>query len=207
MQPWTPSHTATIDRAQLRPRRWWYMVAGLIAVLGTLVGAGGFALGLFTAVGEGHLGRTFGAGQPVSVRLQTDPLPAIFVREARNLSTFSTRCAVRTDAGRRVPIHEPSYSFTIDRYGAEWRLIYVVNPRQSGGYTITCGGDGSERFAVGSNPDMRRFFGGLFGALFAVFIIPSIGIFIGVIIAIVVAVRRADARRRLTVPTHPYPFR
>jgi hypothetical protein len=194
-----------IDPRDLKPGRGWFVVAGVIALVFILVGIGGFAWGLVTALGEVKLGKRFGAGEAVTVRMLPNPATGIFARQEPTGGRTDADCTVTSASGQTVPLSAPNATFTSTINGVTWQEIYVVDVTAAGDYRVTCASAETPEFATGKDPELGTFFGGLAGGLGALFVLPFIGMVIAAIIAIVTGVRRGNHRRRLLAERYGYP--
>src|SRR5512139_2560733 len=93
-QPYPPSYqqpypAASIDPAELRPRRVWYVVAGLLALVLIGSGIGAFVVGIVTAAGSGDISRRFGAGETVTVALSPEPRRALYARIPQQMGSYT----------------------------------------------------------------------------------------------------------------------
>lgn len=214
-QPYPPANQPpfpppAIDPSELRPRRVWYAVAAVIAIV--LVGAGiaVFIGGLVAASGTGSIDRRFGSGETVTVRLDAQPNSAIYARVGSGgtdgsdpVPTPLAQCTVVGPSGQETSLDVPSGTFTITRNGTSWRQIYEVAATESGDHRISCRSSDTNAFAVGEVPDAGKLFGGIAGGLIGLFVLPFTGVLIGVIISVVVAVRRSGYRRRMLAQRYP----
>ncbi|TQS40997.1 hypothetical protein [Cryptosporangium phraense] len=171
-----------VDSRQLRPRRVWYVVAVLIAVLFTAVGVGAFALGVVSAVKSiPDFTRTAQSGE---IDLQPG-VYGIFVPEGS-----STSCSY----GDGITATTPGGTFTFTRDGSSWTWASTITVEKAGTYSIKCD---AGRYALGGKPELGMFAGSVAGGIAALAGLPCLGITIGGIIALVVGLRRSSHKKRL----------
>ncbi|MFI5959828.1 hypothetical protein [Cryptosporangium sp. NPDC051539] len=176
-----------VDTRRLRPRRSWYAVAVLIAVLFTAAGIGAFVFGIVSATKSiPDFTRTVQSGQ---VDLQPG-VYGIFVPEGS-----STACTY--DEG--VTATTPGGQITFSRNGGSWTWVSTITVDTAGNYAINCD---AGQYALGGKPELGTFAGGIAGGVAALAGLPCLGITIGGIIALVVGLRRSSHKRRLQ--TRPY---
>lgn len=214
-QPYPPANQPpfpppAIDPSELRPRRAWYVVAAVIAVVLVSAGIAVFVVGLVTATGTGSIERRFGAGETVTVRLDAQPSSAIYAQVPSEgadgsgpVSTPLAQCTVVGPSGQETSLDVPTGTFTITRGGISWRQIYEVAATESGDHRISCRSSDTEAFAVGEVPDAGKLVGGIAGGLIGLFALPLTGILVGVVISAVVAVRRGSCRRKILAQRYP----
>lgn len=193
-----PPVARRIDPAILRPRRRWFVVAGVVAFVGIVVGGVIFAVVLLSVLNEAKPVATFGSGQTVTVSLVASPRPAIYVSDPGSLSG---RCTVTSSSGQQVPITQLLNVETLVFGGQRWQVGYHIDVPGPGEYRVTCTGPAA-RYGVGTPPSTAR----LIGAILALVLIPGVSIVIAVIITVVVLVRRGRNRRRLLAETGPPPY-
>jgi hypothetical protein len=180
-----------IDPRQLRPRRRWYGIAVLVAVLFTAGGVGAFTLGLVSAV-KSIPQFTYalqGAASDATVELNAGTY-GVYVPEAA-----PTTCTY----GDGVRSSEPSATLTFTRNGQSWVWVSNITVDARAKYQVSCD---SGTFAIGEKPEVGQFAGGLAGGILALAGLPCIGITIGGIIALVTGLRRSSHKKRLlSTPT------
>jgi hypothetical protein len=194
-----------IDPRDLRPGRGWFVAAGVIALVFILIGAGGFAWGLVTAMGEVKMGQRFDAGETVTVRMLPDPKTAVFARAGASGLRPDAECTVTSAGGQTVPVTAPSGTFTSTINGVTWHEIYVVEVTDPGDYRVTCESTQTSGFATGKAPELGKFVGGIAGGIAALFVLSFVGMAIGAIIAIVTGVKRGNHRKRLLAERYGRP--
>lgn len=214
----TQSGRPEVDPRQVRPRRAWYAVAGVIAAVGVLAGV---VLIVLAVKGFGSLTGAFPeptaefeGSEPAPVQLTAAKQWALFV-DAPGLPsgspsvsdppTVSARCTGRALDGGTVDLTQPSYSYSSSASGGRtWYLLYEVHVSQDGRYEFTCTSDdpgtGSGRYAVGEAPDVGGFVANLLGGFVGTFGgigCPCTAILVATVIIVITSVRRNAYRRRL----------
>jgi hypothetical protein len=200
-----------VSGRELRPRRFWYVVAGVIALGGILLGIGLFILGLVTAVRSvPDLGTQFTAGEAKTVTMTAGDKKVIFADSA----AVNPTCTGSAPNGGNIDLSTLSYSFTVTKGDREWRGIYEDKTDKDGAYQITCGAPSDSspatEYAIGDAPKFGGFLGGILGGLAALFGLPCFGIVVAAVIALVTALRRNSYKRRLlqergALPGYPPP--
>jgi hypothetical protein len=197
----------TVDPSELRPRRKWFWIAGIIAGAGVFLGvAGGVGLFVFTATsvmpsprtvltdqGHGH-----GSGN-------------VAMTAAKEWAVFSTTdaswdlacSAAGPNGAARVTDPDESMNFTTN--GEQWHEVARIKAPADGTYRVSCAPSDdasstditSARYMVGAAPSLGVFFGGLFGGFAVLFGVPFVAVIAAVIISVVTGVRRGNHRKRL----------
>ena len=231
MRHWRPAVTMAgmthsgpplVDPRQLRPRRAWYAVAGVIALVGVLAGV---ALLVLAVQGFRSLSSAFpepiaefGGTEAATVQLTAAKHWAVFMAgpsvppvsrtpstPTASAPTVSARCTGRGIDGGTVDLTKPSYRYTSSAAdGGTWYLVYEVKVSQDGRYEFSCTPDdsqaGSDRYAVGESPDVEGFVATMLGGFVGTFgtvACPCVGILVATVIVVVTAVRRNAQQRRL----------
>ncbi|MBX6386349.1 MAG: hypothetical protein IRZ07_25810 [Microbispora sp.] len=179
-------------RRPVRPRLLWIFLSWVLFLVLLVAGIGGFADGLFSALGTVAPRTTFSSGQSVDVALDPADKPALYAA-SDGPASVSCRLGDGTDPGVRLT--RPAVSQTITLNGTSWELVFEIGVPRAGIYRISCEGDGVT-FGVG-----RQLSGGagtLVGGTLALIALPTVGFLAAVIVTIVVLVRRSAARRRMS---------
>jgi hypothetical protein len=198
-----PLPQSAVPAQELRPRRYWFAVAGLIAAVGALAGVGLFALGVAGAVDDfKRPDQRFRAGEPVTVPVVAATDKIIWIDDAGDGSTIlGPACTVTPVDGGTARIESIGMSLSYATEEAAWRGLYRLNAERDGQYQVTCeasGAAGAAQLAVGDPPRIKGFAGKLGGGLVALFGLPCLGLVVGGVLALVVALRRSEHRKRLT---------
>ncbi|MFG1927645.1 hypothetical protein [Cryptosporangium sp. NPDC048952] len=181
-----------VDSRQLRPRRRWYVVAVVIAVLFTAIGIGGFAIGVVTAAKSvPDFDGTYTGNQQSSVQLATGRTYALYV------PVDSSQSCVVDDEVRTV---NPPTTFSFTRGGREWVHLKNLTVVTTGSYDVNCS---VPTYAIGPEPELGKLAGGIGGGIAALIGLPCIGITIGGIIALVTGLRRSSHKKRLNSLSAP----
>ncbi len=217
--PAFPPHPAPapppVPDGEIRPRRLWYWVGGLV-----------FA----ACLTAGTLILVFGTSPE-----RPDPSPGFQIEmDSTTTATFevgdgesgswalygssqasSTGCDHRSPSGAPLPLRTDRYTYESDN--GEWHYLGTLDTRDPGTHSISCSAGANTRYAVGdigvvTAADSRLGLGVVSGIL-----LPMAGFFVGLVIVVVtlaVRVSRAsDLRRRRfqAWPAHPgapgaYPY-
>lgn len=191
-----------IHPSELRPGRGWYAFAVVFAILMIILGVGGFAWGLVSAIRSAELGAKFLSGQPVAAAMAPAPRRAIYV-QVDDQSALTPQAVCQIHGPGPASLSLPSGTFTTTRGGVSWREMYVVNVTQPGNYQVVCNSSEAQGFAIGKHVSLGVLFGGLLGGIVALIVLPGVGILVGAIIAVVVAVKRGNHRRLLISQRYP----
>jgi hypothetical protein len=139
-----------VDPAELRPRRWWYGLAG--AVAGLLAGAVAgvrAVLGLFQMT---QLER-FTTDEPFDVDLGPGEPTSIYVRQDDADTLPLVDCSAEASAGATIDLTEPDLTTTVLSDGDIWVAEYDVDVSASGTFTIECRGfESLEELELGIGP-------------------------------------------------------
>ncbi|MEV7007862.1 hypothetical protein [Streptosporangium sp. NPDC051022] len=193
-------------KVKVKPGIGWIVGVWLLFVLSVIIGIGGFAGGIFSAVTEAAPATSFGSGQKTTVSIDPADKPAIYVSAAKG-TQFN--CELEGDPGT-VRLQQPGIQQTVTRDGVLWELALRIGVDKAGDYPLTCTTSGEAtdaKFGVGKEIVATSVVGGtliLIG-------VPSIGFLLAVIVTIVVLVKRSGARRRQAAAAagqwgHPGPY-
>jgi ABC-type antimicrobial peptide transport system permease subunit len=223
--PVNPPPPVLVDPSELRPRRKWFWIAGIVAGVGILVGLGG-GIGLFvygaTSVMPDTRTTLQGTGTAAGgVRLTAGRDWAVF---STTDSSWEVKCAATGPGGRAASVTDPNETMNFTHDGATWHEVARVKAPVDGTYQMRCAPTGfqptadmaSARYMVGEAPSLGAFFGGLFGGFAVLFGVPFVAVLAAVIISVVTGVRRGNHRKRLLAersggygppgpPPPPYP--
>ncbi|MFD3575381.1 hypothetical protein [Streptomyces sp. NPDC058644] len=187
-----PGPPPRIDARQLRPRRRWFVVAGVIAAICVGIGIASFVMTLTSTVDSVDDGKAFVSGRSVTVRIGPEDDAAIYVR-----SPFAARahCEVVSGPSGSAPrVTTPDGSFTVTKGSVEWQRVFVLKSDTAADYRVTCDDPrGILTFAPGDDADLASFVGGIVVTV----VVPLLGLLAGAGIAIIVGVRRGRHRRWL----------
>ncbi|MFF1711117.1 serine/arginine repetitive matrix protein 2 [Streptomyces sp. NPDC058268] len=187
-----PGPPPRIDSGQLRPRRRWFVVAGVMAAVCVGIGIVSFVLTLSSTVDSVDDDRTFPSGQSVTLRFGPDDHAAIYVRSP---SVARAHCKVVSGpAGSAPRVTVPDSTFTVTKGSAEWERAFVLKSDTDADYRVKCDDPGGVlTFAPGDDADLASFVGGIVVTV----VVPLLGLLAGSGIAIIVGVRRGRHRRWL----------
>ncbi|HEU4426204.1 MAG TPA: hypothetical protein VFR67_27005 [Pilimelia sp.] len=220
-----PVRPPPVDPRVLRPRRGWYVLAGIIAGLSLL------AAPVLLIVGVGAIGSVedtlptmtaeFDADTPATVELTAARRWAIYVEEPATDPTVTpdqdpdlspepspepsdAQCTVEAVAGGTADVTAVTHTVHVTVDGRTWRQLHTFTVSQAGTYRVTCEptgpGAGPHRYAVGEDVNLAgllgRIFGGI-GSIFAAILVPCTGLFLAGLLALIVGLRRYLHRKRL----------
>lgn len=197
-----PGSAPYVDSRELRPRRIWYLIAGLISLVGVISG-----LVVFLVILQGTIPEVkarFTDGEPADVVLSGGETWAIYMDTAN--PDFAANCVVLDSAGSPIATSRPSASKTFSRGPEEWVAIYTFAVPRSGTYRFNCshGAAKTHTYAVAKDLDVSA----MVKSLAAFFLLPFAGLVAGAVIATVVGSRRSKHRKTLLAwraqPPPPY---
>ncbi|MGW5738761.1 MULTISPECIES: hypothetical protein [Streptomyces] len=187
-----PGPPPRIDAGQLRPRRRWFVLAGVIAAVCVGIGVASFLLTLTSTVDSVDDDKAFPSGRSVTLRIGPDDDAAIYVR-----SPFVARAhceVVSAPAGSEPRVTVPGSTFTVTKGSSEWQRAFVLKTDTDADYRVRCDDPrGVLTFAPGDDADLASFVGGIVVTV----VVPVLGLLAGSGIAIIVGVRRGRHRRWL----------
>jgi hypothetical protein len=191
-----------IDPRAVRPGRGWYAVAVVVAVLGIVVGVGGFGLGIASFVrGLPKMTTEFDTGSPVTVHLTAGQQRAIYADQTtgRNV-TVAADCTGTAHGDGSIEVRPLSTTLNFPSGRHQWTSAYTVDVSRDGDYELACQpsvSDGPTHYAIGDVPKTGALVGGILGGIAALVGVPCLTLTIGGVIALVVALRRSSAKKRL----------
>ena len=214
-----PPRPPPIDPRALRPKRGWYVLAGIIAGLSLLAAPVLLILGI-GAIGSIEdtlptMSAEFDADAPATVELTAAKRWAIYVETSvvdpspdpspePSSPPPDTRCTVDPLAGGTVSLDAVSHTVTVTASGRGWRQLYSFTVSQAGTYRVSCEpadpAAAAGTYAVGEDTNLAGFFGRFFGgigSIVAAVLVPCTGLFLAGLIALVVGLRRYLHRKRL----------
>ncbi|MGH3748267.1 MAG: hypothetical protein ACRDT8_12820, partial [Micromonosporaceae bacterium] len=198
-----------VSPGELRPNRWWYAVAGGIALLGLCAGVTLAGLGFWSLRSElPQMRAVFSDGQPATVTLSKSKPSAIYVRVPQSdttLPSFKSTCTGKALDGGSFAVSRPEYNLNTGANGGgdTWRVEHKITVSQSGKYQITCEpinrSDAPDEvtYGIGPAPRFGSIFGKIFGTVGALLGGPCCGLLVGGVIALVVGLRRNTHKNRL----------
>ncbi|MGI5270030.1 hypothetical protein ACQEUU_12830 [Nonomuraea sp. CA-218870] len=192
-----------MDAKEVRPRLWWIAAAWGVAVVCVVAGVFVFVNGVANTVTDMAPTTTFAAGEQVSVSLDPEERPAVYIA-AQGRAAFT--CEISGGPGQARLVNTPGRQ-TVTDGGRTWEQILLVNAPTAGDYQLTCavqgeagqdaGQDAGQEVQFGVGRDALSVAGGLVGGVAALLLIPGIGVLSAIIVTVVVLVRRRSHRRRL----------
>ncbi|NGO69711.1 serine/arginine repetitive matrix protein 2, partial [Streptomyces boncukensis] len=193
-----PPPPPRIPAKDLRPRRVWYVVAAVLALV--LAGAGATVLGLTMkkSVDAIDTDRSFPGGGSRTVSLTSGETKAIYVSQSGK-----GRVDCRIPGLPSGSMTHPDSDFVVSSGSRTWERVFEVKPGSSGEYTLSCTSERKATFALGDKPEVGATVAG---------VVAGIGLLLAalaavVTISIVTAVRRGrDRTRRTAVWAPPSPW-
>ncbi|MGH3382201.1 MAG: hypothetical protein ACRDP6_46485, partial [Actinoallomurus sp.] len=162
---------AGVDPRAVRPKRYWYVVAGAVAVVALLVPLGMYVVGQLTGprlteVGKGVTG----------ISMKTSETKWLYVSKQKRLIPPPCRLAGPGDV--RVT---PLTKFQSVHYdGTTWYALAKLRVTADGSYVLACVGiPGGIRLAVGGDPSTP----GIVGGLVADVLVPVLGVLLALALA------------------------
>jgi hypothetical protein len=188
----------------LRPTRWWYAAAALIAVIGITVGVLLF-VDTFGTIAEDF--DEFAAPGTTTVNLSAGDKRGIYVQTAGSSlgpvdrDDVDAACQVAGPGGAPVDVEDPSGDFTITQSNDEYEELFFFEAPDDGRYAVTCRasrttGVGPVPLAVGPHLGVIGLVWRILGGIAAILG----GIFIGIGIVVLVAVLRHRNKKRSQQP-------
>lgn len=183
-----------IPAKDVRPRRVWYVIA---AVLALVLASSGVAVIVVTAKGavdSVDSDRSFPSGGSREFSLTEGETKAIYVSQSGK-----GRVDCKIPEMQSGEMTRPDSSFQVTAGSRTWERVLEVKPGSSGVYSLTCTSERPADFAVGDTPQVGATVGAIFGAIVLFFAALASG----VAITVVTAIRRSRHRRRLTLAAIP----
>jgi len=187
----------------LRPRRFWYWVAGAIAVAGVAVSIAVFT-GLIGSLFETLTGPLTPLNTPddTTIELESGSERTIYrqTRDAagpvRSAPGARIACSVARVGGGPIEVGD-AFDWTLERNTDRYEALFDFEATEAGQYRVSCTdrAQPSRRIplAIGETLGLLELLGGIGAALGSLFG----GLVIGAVIATVTAVRRDSHKRRL----------
>ncbi|MHB9859746.1 serine/arginine repetitive matrix protein 2 [Streptomyces sp. YIM S03343] len=191
-----PPAPPDIPAKDLRPRRFWYVVAAVLGLVLAGVGTGLIVVTVKNTVESIDTAQSFSSGGSRTVRFVQGETKAIYVSQSGK-----SQVSCRIPGLGSGTISQPDSTFRITLGSRSWERVFEVKPGTSGDYTVTCVSELPAEFAVGDKPRV--------GAT-VVGIVAAVGCFLAAVaavvsIVVVTAVRRSRHRRRLLAGWAPPP--
>jgi hypothetical protein len=182
---------ATVNAADLRPRRLWFVVAAMILVAGIAT----CVVLLANLGGTGEPTRTFAANETATVRLTRDSRPGFYVTD----TDAPGRCFARDATGRQIWAKPNSGTESVTINDTQWYVLSHLDLPADGTYQVGCtGANADARYGVGTLPEAVTMI-----ATFSIAILVLLAAGAAAIAITVVAVRRGSHRRRLVAAPAP----
>lgn len=174
-----------VDPAAIRPKRYWYVIAGALALVGLLVPLAVYVVHQLTAPKLTEVG----VGVTSLTMKSTEP-KWLYVSKPRQL--VPPPCQLMGPGDVQL---EPLTSFpSVDYDGATWYAVAKLKVTQDGSYTLACvGAPGGIRLAVGGAPSGP----GILGGLLANVVVPVLLVLAALVLAGLTFLRRRSHRAGL----------
>ncbi|MDA0634670.1 hypothetical protein OUY22_14700 [Nonomuraea sp. MCN248] len=184
-----------MDAKEVRPRLWWIAAAWGVAVVCVVAGVFVFVNGVTNTVTDMAPTTTFAAGEKVSVSLDPEERPAVYIA-TQGRAAFT--CEISGGPGQARLVNTQGRQ-TVTGGGRTWEQILLVNAPAAGDYQLTCAvqGEAGQEVEFGVGRDALSVAGGLIGGVAALLLIPGVGVLTAIVVTVVVLVRRRSHRRRL----------
>lgn len=193
-----PPAPPVIPAKDLRPRRFWYVVAALLGVV--LVGAGVtfIVLTVGNTMRSVDAAHSFAGGDQRTFSFTRGRTRAIYVSP---YGRGHVDCRVPTALADSMT--QPAGTFRVTRGARSWDRVFEFTPKTTGDYPVSCTSELPAEFALGDKPEVGDMVGGIFAAI-GCFLTAAVAV---PVICVVTAVRRGRCRRRLiaAAPAPPMP--
>lgn len=195
------------DPGQLRPKRAWFWVGGLIIVVGVVGGILGFVLGIVGTVTDTSTDAEFEAGgtavfQADQANTDSDSWKLYADRDLSS-SDVEQNCEVTGPDGQEVGLSAPGYHSESTVNGQTWILVSQLDITETGEYTMECAEEADAGFRVGYGSGFAGSFLGIAGSIVALILGPLLGLGVGITVIVVTAVRRSRHKQRLQAAAFP----
>ncbi|WP_326808934.1 MULTISPECIES: serine/arginine repetitive matrix protein 2 [unclassified Streptomyces] len=191
-----PLNPSQVPAGDVRPRRVWYVVAGVLALVLAGAGAAVIVVTVKDTVDSVDTGRSFSGGSSETFSFTEGETKAIYVSQPRK-----GRVDCRIPKMESGSMTQPDSTIRITVGSRTWDRVFEVKPADSGDYTLTCISEQQAEFALGDKPQVGATVGGIFAAIGLFFAATAAAVGISVI----TAVRRGRHRRRLAAMWAPPP--
>ncbi|MFC7330763.1 hypothetical protein [Marinactinospora rubrisoli] len=194
------SQPARPDPAEVRPRRLWFWIGGLVIVLGVVGAVVALFVGAFRTTAADPPVVGFRAGEEAAFTAESGNTDSdtwrLYADRELSFDEVERACAVTGEAGD-VVIRAPGYTSTTTVNGVSRVLVAEIGITEPGGYTIACAADSGAAFSVSYGAGAATVVFGILGTLGSVFLFLISGLVIGIVLIVTTAVRRGGHRRRL----------
>lgn len=180
-----PTGPARVDPAAVRPGRWLYLLAAVVAVVSIGVSVVAFVV---SATREPEL-------HELGVGVQTRTLRAeepqwLYVSQPERIVPPPCQLLGAGD----VTIEPLARLVSVEYNGATWYALARISVSADGQYGLACtGAPGGIRLAIGSEPRGP----GLLGSVVLKFVVPIVGLVVALVLFLVTLVRRRSHRATL----------
>lgn len=180
-----PANPGPVDRKVLRPRRFWYVLAAGIALLGLVAGGllGWQAYTSFPTVEE-----EVASGETATVHLEDGGMTVFVDRQF-----LEGGCEAEDTQGREVPLDPVLGTETVTVNDQTWQAVLRTSgPFPAEEYTVECNSDSGAVFGIGSRASVWATVGAMLGAIGS----AGLGVLVAAVVTLVVFFRRRGHRKR-----------
>ncbi|MBA0124182.1 hypothetical protein H0B56_01340 [Haloechinothrix sp. YIM 98757] len=179
-----PGATRTPDRQVLRPRRYWYIVAAGLLVIGLVAGG---ALGWRANATYPSIEGQVASGETEPVELDRAGM-TIYTDKA----FLDGGCEVEDPDGQEVPLDPVASTETVTFDDTAWQVVLRSSTSvPAGEYAVSCSSDSDAVFGVGPDASVFTAEALVFGAVGS----AGLGAFLAGMTTLLVFLRRRAARR------------
>ncbi|HEX3732488.1 MAG TPA: hypothetical protein VHU91_06155 [Mycobacteriales bacterium] len=174
-----------VSASELRPSRWWYGIAAVIAVL--FIGGGITAGAVGVLKNSPSLDTKFDIGETATFTLDSG-------HEASLYAVADGKGRLKCSASEGIKLTGPKGTFMFTDGGDKWERVFNLKSSTDGKHQVTCSSDDDiTKLAIGDKANT----GGLAGSVAALLCGPCVGIIIAAAIVLVVALRRKSHKDRM----------
>ncbi|MEV0649793.1 hypothetical protein AB0I28_31510 [Phytomonospora sp. NPDC050363] len=192
-----------VSPADVTPKKRWYWIAAVLAVLGVVLGCG--AILLTGKIFSGALpdsGKTFPSGELSSVQFTSTNEQVIYVQlpfDVNSNTSIPPNNTVCT-GGPAVTLEKVTEEIMLPDQGANrmWRAVYTATASSTGDHALMCEQSDGEiaTYGLGEMPWGGAMLAGV-GFFILAIGLPCLCILIALVIVVVVIVKRRSNRKRL----------
>lgn len=177
-----PIARGVVDPRLIRPKRYWYAVAGAVALVALLVPLAVYVVGQLTGPRLTEVGTGVTA-----LTIKTSETRWLYVSKPKRL--IPPPCTL-TGPGD-VQLEAVTDFRSVEYAGTRWYAIAKLTVSADGRYTLACiGPPGGIRLAVGGDPGGP----GIVGGVVADVLVPVLGVLVALALAVLTFVRRRSHR-------------
>jgi hypothetical protein len=157
-----------------RPNRWWFLVGGLLMVVGIAIGVATFATAYSSATQQD--GVITANGRPATINAPAGEKRMLFVPSGQRAPS----CELVDGTGKKLLVRPIFGDATLGTGGTEWQVFSQVESSGDGKVTLTCtpttSGDGTQvQVRMGAPIDARTLGGRVIGGFAALLLLGGAG--------------------------------